>query len=493
MKLINKKLLLLTPPYHCGVVEIAGRWVPLYLVYLAGAAKEIGFNVKIFDAMTKFSTYEEIERAVSDYSPDYIGISAITSTINESLKVLKLVKKINPRIITILGGVHPTFMYEEIFSDSANREAVDFIVRGEGEQTLKELLLAVENKKDLSNVKGISYLENDQLIVTQERPVVENIDDLPLAYELLDWNDYKYFITPDSRLGAISTSRGCEKDCTFCSQQKFWQKSWRARSPQSLLREIILLNKQFGVNSILITDEYPTKDRNRWEEFLDLIIKENLKINILMETRADDIVRDKDILHKYRKAGIMHIYVGVEAADQSVLDNEIKKGITLEQAKEALALLCEHGIITETSFILGMPYETPETIEKTLATAKYYNPDLAHFLAICPWPYSDIYESLKDRIEVFDYSKYNLITPVVKPDKMTVERVDDAIIDCYKEFYMSKMKEVMGYEDKFRRDYMLTSFKLMMNSSFLKEKFAKLEKSHQINEMQYKEDMPLDL
>lgn len=473
MTVSDKRILFLTPPYHCGVVEVAGRWVPLYLVYLAGAAREVGFDASIYDAMTKFASYENIELAIKKYRPNVIGISAITSTIQETLKVLKIAKKVNPQIKTILGGVHPTFMYEEILGNEENQNIVDIIVRGEGEETLKELLPALANDINLQSIRGLAYLnDNKDLIVTPDRPLIENIDDLALAHDLLHWDDYKYFILGDSRLGAISSSRGCENECTFCSQQKFWHKTWRPRSPESLLSEIRLLHEQHKVNTILITDEYPTKSRERWERFLDLLIGQEFKINILMETRADDIIRDKDILHKYRKAGIIHIYVGIETADQSVLDNHLKKGITLQQAKEALDLLRQHDIITETSFILGMPWDTPETIEHTKQTARFYNPDLAHFLAICPWPYSDIYDSLKDKIKITDYSQYNLITPVAKTDTMSINEIDRAIIDCYKDFYMSKMREISLSEDEFRKSYMMTAFRLMMNSSFLKEKLA---------------------
>ena len=123
-----------------------------------------------------------------------------------------------------------------------------------------------------------------------------------------------------------------------------------------------------------------------------------------METRAEDIIRDRDILWKYKKAGIIHIYVGTEATEQDSLEF-MKKSLKIEESKEALRLLREIGIITETSLILGFPNDTEESIARTIEKAKEFNPDFAHFLAIAPWPYSDMYQELKPYIEVFDYTR----------------------------------------------------------------------------------------
>lgn len=467
---MRKRILFITPPYHAGVVEVAGRWVPLHLVYLAGAAREAGYEPFIYDAMTKGVGHKEIGERIEEMRPDYVATSAITCTLYDALIVLETAKRVNPAIKTILGGIHPTFMYEEVLRTSPY---VDFIVRGEGEKTLKGLLTALNNGGGYSKVRGISY----RGVKTPERPFMEvrGLDALPKAWDLLDWEDYNYFIISNSRLGAIDTSRGCNKNCTFCSQRRFWRGEWRGRSPESLIRDMEALKERFGVNVVLLTDDYPTFDRNRWERFLDLLIVKDLGVYILMETRVEDILRDRDILHRYREAGIIHMYVGTEATDDNTL-NLLKKEIRTEDSKEALRLLNENGIITETSMILGFPWETGETIERTLNLAIEYNPDFCHFLAITPWPYADIYEELRDKIEVSDYRQYNLITPVVKPLNMTLEEIDKAIVDCYRRFYMKKLREVVRIEDPFKKGYLLLSMKLMMRSSFLINKMGDLGK-----------------
>jgi anaerobic magnesium-protoporphyrin IX monomethyl ester cyclase len=466
----KQKILFITAPFHAGVVEVAGSWVPLYLVYVAGAAREAGFEAEIYDAMTKKVGYEEIRKKIEESGPDYVGISSFTCTVPDAIKVLEVAKSINPQITTIMGGIHPSFMYEELFSLTGS---LDYIVRGEGEVTIAHLLRTLAENGSPAGVQGIVYKDGNRVIATEPRPFMENFDARPMGWDLLDWDDYTYFILPGSRLAAVCTSRGCEQECTFCSQQKYWNRTWRGRSPEDVIREMEHLNSTYGVDVILFTDDYPSPDRARWEKILDLLIEKDMGIKILMETRAKDIIRDRDILHKYKKAGIIHIYVGTEATEQECLDY-IKKDLSIEESKEALRLLREVGIVTETSMILGLPTETKESITATLRLIIEYNPDFVHFLAIAPWPYSDIHDELKDYIAVNDYRKYNLIDPIIKPKAMTLEEIDHAIIHCYKTFYTKKFNEMMQEKDEFKKNYLITSMKLMMTTSFIKKKMGSL-------------------
>lgn len=469
----KKKILFITPPYHAGVVEVAGRWVPLQTVYLAGSAKAAGVDVVVYDAMTKGVGHKEIEDKIRLERPDYVATSAITCTSPDALEVMRTAKRVDPKIKTIMGGIHATFMYEELFGLAPE---LDIVVVGEGEHTVRELLTALnEDDADLSTIQGLAYREGGKIKVTEERPLMEasELDKLPKVWDVLDWDDYSYFVIPDARLGALDTSRGCDKECTFCSQRKFWRESWRPRSPKSLIEDIRVQKEDHGVNVVLLTDDYPTQDRARWEEFIDLLIESKLDVYILMETRVEDIIRDRDILPRYREAGIIHMYVGTEATDQATLDL-FKKDVKVEDAKLALKLLNDNGIITETSMILGLPTDTADSVERTLELAKEYNPDFCHFLAIAPWPYADMYEELKPFIKIFDYKRYNLIDPVVKPEAMTLDDIDRAIVDCYRQFYMGKLHEVMAITDDFKRDYMLEAMRLMMTNSFLVNKLGDL-------------------
>lgn len=462
------KILFITPPYHCGVAEIAGRWIPLNFVYLAGAARQAGVSAEIYDAMAKDHGYREIEQRLAASRAAYVASTSFTSTINDAVKTLELAKKIKPDTVTILGGVHPTFMYEEVLNSSA---AVDYIVIGEGEVTLGQLLTVLEAGGDPATVPGLAFRQGGTISKTPKRCFMESIDDLPMAWDLLDWRDYSYFIIPDSRFGSISTSRGCDHDCTFCSQQKFWETSWRARDPRKVVDELEHLHTTYQVNVIQIADEYPNRDRGRWEIFLDLLIARELPIRLLMESRATDIIRDRGILWKHHQAGIIHISIGIEATDQTTLDF-IRKETNVDEAKQALDLLHEQGIVTEASFILGFPEETIAGVKRTLQQAQYYNPDIANFLAFTPWPYGGMYEDVKPYIRVDDYAKYNLIDPIIEPVQMSMLQIEVAIVDCYRKFNMSKILDVMTMKDDFRRGYLMRATKLMMGSSFIVKKLG---------------------
>ena len=468
---MKKKILFITPPYHCGVVEVAGRWMPLGFVYLAAAARRVGWEPIIYDAMTKNHDHTQIKARIRELAPDCVATTAITATFPDALEVLRSAKAVNPGVITLIGGVHPTFMDEEVLEYDG--DVVDYVVRGEGERTLEALLRGLDAGAELKGVSGLSFQVDEKLVRTPDRTLMGSLEVSHDEWDLLDWEDYTYFVIPKSRLAVVSTARGCTFTCVFCSQQRFWNKSWRARSPEAAAEEILNLQKSKGANVFLIADEYPTQDQARWRAFLERLAHAKFDGYLLMETRAADIVRDEAFLPLYRKAGVIHVYVGLEATDQKTLDF-VKKELELDESKRSLALLREHGMISETSFVLGFPWETEESLEETLRLSEEYDPDFAHYLAITPWPYADFYDEMEPHIEVFDYRKYNLIDPIIKPTGMTRMEVDRAIIECYRRFYMGKLRRLASDTDPFRRDYLLRSMRLIMNSSFLKTKMGSL-------------------
>lgn len=459
-----KKILLITPPYHSGVVESAGVWLNVGFVYIAGSLRAAGYDPVIYDAMSYWHGYDEITERIIDERPDVVATTAFTAGIVDALKVLRLAKEINPRIITVIGNVHPTFCYEEILKE--NHGYVDFIVRGEGEVTMVELMNCLRDGGDLSKIKSIAFWR-DGVVVTEQRPFISDLDSLPMAWDLIDWHIYKYKPMENSTLAIVSSSRGCNQACSFCSQQKFWVRKWRARSAENFIGELEYLRDTYGVNVVMLSDETPTLSRKRWERILDLMIEREVGVKLLMETRVDDIIRDEDIMWKYNEAGVDHIYVGVESTSQETLD-KFNKNIKVEESKKALDLINEHDIVSETSFVLGMPEDTVEKIRATVELAKFYNPDLAFFLAIAPWPYSEIYPQLKDYIAEWDYSKYNLVSPVIKPKDMTLDEVFSELGRASREFYMNKMKNLKRMSHR-KREFMIKVMNIIATSSYLSE------------------------
>jgi anaerobic magnesium-protoporphyrin IX monomethyl ester cyclase len=464
------RILFVVPPYSYWGVECIGRWPPLQIAYLAGAAEAAGHEARIFDAMcTEGGTFEDIGREVARWRPDvvmafdYLPVTGAISTasVPAALRALRIAKEVAPGVTTLLGGPFPTFKYEEVLGGEPR--GVDFVLRGEAEETLPELLAALEpgaaNRVD--DVQGVAFVRDGAVVATPLRAHIAGLDAVKPAWHLLDWDLYRYNIDPGGRMGAVLTSRGCMMACSFCSHRQFWRGDWRARSPDDVVAEMRLLVERYRVEFITIIDAYPTSDRARWERLLDRLIEAKLGVKLLMETRVEDILRDEDILPKYRAAGVIHLYLGAEASTDDTLVT-LAKGTSVDLNKRALDLAREHDIMTEASFMIGHLTDTWESIEKTIEGAIRLNPDVAVFPVLTPMPFTPVYEQVKHRVRVHDHAKYNLATPIVEPYGMTLEEVSEALGRCYMEFYSWKMTEVLALPDGFKRRYMLSAFREMM-------------------------------
>ncbi|MDP2181550.1 MAG: radical SAM protein [Actinomycetota bacterium] len=461
-----QRVALVTPPYHSGVVETAGSWPNVAFVYIAGALRAAGFDPVIYDAMTANHDLETIARELERIAPDMVLTSCYTSSYPKGVELLRIAKETLPGVVTGIGGVHAHFMYEEVLD--LDGDVVDYVLRGEGELTAPELVACLTAGEDPGRVAGIAFRDAGGVVrATPTRPLIDDLDSLPTAWDLVDWDLYSFYPMPDTGLAIVSSSRGCDQACSFCSQQVFWERTWRARSAENFVDELQMLKERYGIGVMMLSDETPTLDRVRWERILDLLIERDLGLHLLMETRVDDVLRDEDIMARYREAGVHHIYVGVERTDQATLDL-FKKNTQVDMGKRAIDLINKHDMISETSLVLGLPDDTPEMIQATFDLAVHYNPDLAFFLTIAPWPYADMYAELEPHIVSRDYEDYNLVAPVVKPTAMSTDELMKLVIDCYRKFYMGKLKQVPKMSP-FKRDYFMITMKLLMENSYLKQ------------------------
>lgn len=458
-----KRVALITPPYHSGVVESAGTWLNVGFVYIAGSLRAAGYEVDYYDAMSLWHKWPEIEARIRAFRPDVVATTSFTASIGHALELTALAKKIDPEVVTVHGNVHATFCYDEILE--AEHDTVDFVVRGEGEVTLVKLLDCLNQGGDPAEVPGLSFWRDGAVVSTPKAAPIQDLDALPMAWDLVEWPIYTYRAKNNARLAIVSSSRGCMEKCSFCSQQLFWERSWRARSAENFVAELELLRDSYGVEVAMLSDEIPTFDRERWVRILDLMIERKVGVKLLMETRVDDILRDADIMGKYREAGVEHIYVGVEAGDQATLDL-FNKNTKVEQSKAAIDIINNADIVSETSFVLGMPNDTPETIAATIELAKHYNPDMAFFLAIAPWPYAELYPELEPYVATRDYRKYNLVEPVIKPKAMTVEELERELGRASQKFYMHKFQKLHDLSP-WKQTFMVAVLDILINNSYL--------------------------
>lgn len=457
-------VLLVTPPYHSGVVESAGSWLPVGLLYVGGALQRAGYGVQLYDAMTKFHTLEQIRETLRRERPGAVLVSSITATFPDGLEVCRVAKEELPGVVTVMGNSHPAFMWRSTLEENPS---VDFVVTGEGEETAVELLDCLGAGGDPGEVAGIAYRRDGRVWLNPSRLYITDLDSQEPAWDLVPWKEYTYRPIKDSTLAVVSSSRGCKAHCSFCSQRLFWKETWRGVSPERFVGQLEHLRDAYGVNVVMLADEIPSYDAERWTKILHTLIDRKVGTTLLLETRVDDILRDEALLPTYRKAGVEHIYVGVESVNQATLDL-FKKDLKIEQSKRAIEIINANDIVSETSFVMGMPEETRADMERTIELSKYYDPDMAFFLAITPWPYADLYEQVKDHIATTDYRKYNLVEPVIKPDAMTLDEVRDMLFKGFKEFYTNKMSQFDSMP-AWKQTFMRSLMHLLMNHSYLKD------------------------
>jgi anaerobic magnesium-protoporphyrin IX monomethyl ester cyclase len=396
--------------------------------------------------------------------PDIIGTTAITPAIYEAEEVLRIASEAVPNALRVLGGIHATFMFRQVLEEAP---WIDVIVRGEGEEIMTALAQAVRDGRypaDRRKIKGLAFTDGAEIVATQAASTVKNLDAIDPDWSLLDWDSYIY-VPLGVKVAIPNMARGCPFTCSFCSQWKFWR-DYRVRDPKKVVDEIERLVNDHGVGFFILADEEPTINKKKFVEFCQELIDRGLpdRIKWGINTRVTDIWRDRDLLKFYRKAGLVHVSLGTEAAAQLKLDL-FNKETTVAQNKEAIRLLREADIFTEAQFIVGLDNETAETLEETYRMAWDWQPDLANWSMYTPWPFTPLFQEIRDKVEVFDFSKYNFVTPIMKPDALSRGELLDGVMKNYRRFYMKKALFHYPWRGTgFRRRYLLGCLKAFLKA-----------------------------
>jgi radical SAM superfamily enzyme YgiQ (UPF0313 family) len=370
-----------------SLTEEMGFFPPMGLLYIAGYARKVHgdrFRIEVLDTQVEKMGYDRLESVLSDKKPDMIGISCMTFLLLDALKVARLVKKTNPGSHVVFGGTHPTIYPREI----AGQPEVDSIVVGEGEHTFSELLDAVDGGRSLSGIEGVGFRRNGDVVINPPREFIQDLDSLPFPdRELLPWQKYYNLLGRGKEyMTSLLTSRGCPFNCTFCTKKD--GRMCRVRSPENVVQEIEQ-NVRLGITDFDIIDDTFTIDRKRVLAIADLIIEKKLDITMDLRARVDTV--DQEILDRLAQAGCNRVRFGVESGNPGVLEN-LQKGITLDQVREAYRMAKKAGIVTFAYFMLGSPGETEAEVKESIALAKELNPDFAQFLITTPFPATELYE-----------------------------------------------------------------------------------------------------
>ncbi|MCK4734269.1 MAG: cobalamin-dependent protein [Methanophagales archaeon] len=314
---MDNEIVLVNPFYQKRLRAIVTTLAhqPLGLAYIAAILGKAGFKVRIIDANVEQLSNEQVMKKIADIGPKIVGFTAVTSTIGNCHKLAKGVKSINPDITTIVGGIHVTAVPEGTLREYPS---FDYVVRGEGEYTMLELVKALYEFTPVENVTGITYRNKECIISTPPRHLIENLDELPFpARHLLPVDLYK---SPESEhVVQIMASRGCPYKCIYCASYLIFGRRRRARSPKNVVDEMESVNKKYHISTIIFLDDIFTLSKNWVSNFCEEILDRNLDyLRWVCCTRCDTI--NKDLLNKMKKAGCKKINLGIESGSQSILD-----------------------------------------------------------------------------------------------------------------------------------------------------------------------------
>jgi len=363
-------LLLMNPPIKKVSTSYRSKGTPpLALAYLAAVSEKNGYSVECLD-LNLHKKGLSLSEYVIDKNPKVVGITFVTEQRFEAFQLFKQIKSINPNLITVAGGPHVTLCAEDTLR---HINSIDYIVRGEGEITFIELLNAIFSGNSRSMIKGVSYINNGEIVHTPDRVVIKNLDELPYpAMHLLSFEDYNFHIQVEGygeiKAAPILSSRGCPFKCNFCACTKIWGAMWRFRSPEHVIAEIRYLKDKYRINAIWFVDDNFNVNRKRMYSICERIVHENLDIKWICNVRVDNL--KKEDLELMSKSGCISIEFGAESGSQNILDKVVHKKITVDQIKRADEWCYQLGIKSDAQFIISHPYETTEDANKTMELMK---------------------------------------------------------------------------------------------------------------------------
>ena len=432
--LIPMRVLLINPFYPISETPSP----PLGLAYLAAALEEAGVEVRVLDLVVTPYRAETLAKLLDDVQPELVGLTAFTMTVDHAMAVIDSVKRHSPRAVTVMGGPHVTFSAPQTLKACPS---LDVAVLGEGERTIVELVRAIAAGSGFKNVTGIAHRADGAIRFTPPRAFIADLDSLPLpARRLLPLGRYRALGMPIS----MTTTRGCPHQCIFCVGRKMVGAKVRYRSPRKVVDEIEAIGR-LGFHQVNIVDDLFTADKGHCTAVCDEILRRGLKVRWTSFARVDTV--SEEILAKMKAAGCTAVSFGVESANRAILKT-IKKRITPEQVIEAVRMCARTGVTPFASFILGLPGETPETIQETMEFgSKLKELGLLYgFHLLAPFPGTDVRERSDTygiRILTDDWTQYHANRAVTETETVSRGMLDAIALEWETNFnrYLGGVKE----------------------------------------------------
>ena len=354
---------------------------------------------------------------------------------NERLEHRKKLKDELKDTFIVLMGSHSTYFHKEILSEN---KFVDAVARGEFDLTIRDLSLTIKSQgRELENVQGISYRSGDNILVNDNRLLIQDLDSLPFpARHIVKSVSYREAVFTGKRCATIVSSRGCPFQCIFCLWPRtMYGRKFRKRSSGNVVDEVQHVVDEYGVDEIYFDDDCLTLDRNRLIKICKEIMRRDINVKWMCQARVDNI--NQETLEAMKKAGCHYIKYGVESGSQEMLD-AMKKGITIEEVRKAFKLTRKVGIKTQAFFLLGLPWETPETIEKTIEFAKEIKPTSAQFAVAVPHPGTELYDLCLEKgwLKYESWEDFDCRKSLIETENFSSGDVEKYRNKAYREFYL---------------------------------------------------------
>ncbi len=387
----------------------------LGLPVLGANLKARGCSVKVYVEDIKGVDYD------TALSSDLVGISCTSSTAPRGYAIANKLRK--KGIPVVMGGFHPTFMAEE------SLQYCDYVVRGEGENTITELVDALEGKRDFGEIKGLSFkTSTGEIFHNSDRPLLSSLDDSPLPDFSLIEGYNKISVCP------MTTSRGCPYDCQFCTVTNFYGRKYRLKSIDRVMKELSNVKASY----IFVCDDNFAADRRRTKDLLKR--KESEGNNVMWGAQMRiECAEDDSLLKDMKRTNCSNVYIGFESVNPETI-KAFNKKINPEETKHQIKEFHRHGIKIHGMFVLGADSDTSATIKETLQFTKKTHIDTVQFMVLTPIPGSKVFNDFRgdDRIFTYDWTLYDGQHVVYKPRRMTPFELQKAVIRASKRFYSKR-------------------------------------------------------
>ncbi len=435
-------VIFINPPAAAGVdivregrcMQRAGAWTavwaPISLATAASVIEREGFKCKLIDCIIEGVDLEQLISRVSEFRPSLAVINTATPSIVDDLNVAAELKKVLPAITTLAIGIHVTALPAESLM---MQPALDAVVRGEPELTIRDVALALREGRSLAGIQGISYRDSGAVLDNPER-MPADLDRLPFpAWHLIERERYLMPFTHKPFL-LVGTARGCPFNCKFCADSTYYGKKLRLKSPDKIVRELEWIKTKFHISDFLFWSESFTLKPEWTMQVAQAIIDAKLDVNWVCNSRPDQV--DLELLQTIKQAGCWMIGYGLESGSQQMLDN-VGKGISLETARDAVHMAKAAGLQVTAHMVLGYPGETEETIQQTIDFACGLPLDFAQFYCAVPFPGSDLYDLAKQEgwINTDDWSRFEQNFSVLDLPGLSAEQVMAWRKKAYLKFY----------------------------------------------------------